>query len=109
MGLLDALGLGKAAKDEPSSLYGVDFIPDVLEGLSDMSIGELFRAQPHLRTVTTFIARMVATVSLHAYERQDDGGRIRVRDTDLGRNIQRQIDELRALLDAYRGGLIKER
>lgn len=35
--------------------------------------------------------------------------RIRVRDTDLGRNIQRQIDELRALLDAYRGGLIKER
>lgn len=35
--------------------------------------------------------------------------RIRVRDTDLGRNIQRQIDELTALLDAYRSGLIKER
>jgi fructose-1,6-bisphosphatase-3 len=35
--------------------------------------------------------------------------RIRVRDTDLGCNIQRQIDELRALLDAFRGGLIKER
>lgn len=35
--------------------------------------------------------------------------RIRVRDTDLGRDIQRQIDDLQALLDAYRGGLIKER
>lgn len=35
--------------------------------------------------------------------------RIRVRDTDLGRNIQRQIDELTALLDAYRTGLVKER
>ena len=89
MGLLDALGLGKAAKDEPSALYGVDFMPDVLEGLSDMSIGELFRAQPHLRTVTTFIARMVATVSLHAYERQDDGGRLRVRDTWLSEVIDK--------------------
>lgn len=35
--------------------------------------------------------------------------RIRVRDTDLGRNIERQIDELTALLDAYRSGLVKER
>jgi fructose-1,6-bisphosphatase-3 len=35
--------------------------------------------------------------------------RIRVRDTDLGCNIQRQIDELTALLDAYRSGLVKER
>ncbi|MER2600647.1 MAG: fructose-1,6-bisphosphatase [Caldilineales bacterium] len=35
--------------------------------------------------------------------------RIRVRDTDLGRNIQRQIDELNALLEAYRNGLIKEK
>lgn len=35
--------------------------------------------------------------------------RIRVRDTDLGRDIQRQIDDLTALLDAYRSGLIKER
>ena len=35
--------------------------------------------------------------------------RIRVRDTDLGRDIQRQIDDLKALLEAYRSGLIKER
>ncbi|MEZ4770154.1 MAG: fructose-bisphosphatase class III [Caldilineales bacterium] len=35
--------------------------------------------------------------------------RIRVRDTDLGRNIQGQIDDLQGLLAAYRAGLIKER
>lgn len=35
-------------------------------------------------------------------------GRIRVRDTDLGREIQERAGELSALLDAYRTGLIKE-
>ncbi len=34
--------------------------------------------------------------------------RIRVRDTDLGRNIQRQIDDLQSLVTAYRSGLIQE-
>ena len=34
--------------------------------------------------------------------------RMRVRDTDRGREIQEQIDELQALLNAYRKGLIKE-
>lgn len=34
--------------------------------------------------------------------------RMRVRDTDRGRLIQEQIDELHALLNAYREGLIKE-
>lgn len=34
--------------------------------------------------------------------------RKRVKDTDLGREIRQRIDELRALLDAYRAGLIKE-
>ena len=34
--------------------------------------------------------------------------RMRVRDTDRGREIQSQIDELQALLHAYREGLIKE-
>ena len=36
------------------------------------------------------------------------GRRIRVRDTDKGRQIQMQIKELRELLYAYRHGLIKE-
>jgi len=34
--------------------------------------------------------------------------RIRVKDTDLGRSIQRQIDDLQSLLAAYHSGLIQE-
>jgi fructose-1,6-bisphosphatase-3 len=34
--------------------------------------------------------------------------RMRVKDTDHGRRIQQEIEELRALLEAYREGLIKE-
>lgn len=34
--------------------------------------------------------------------------RIRVKDTDLGRTIQKQIDDLRTLVAAYRNGLIQE-
>jgi len=39
-------------------------------------------------------------------ERND--ARIRVKDTDLGRESQRQIDDLKSLLTAYRTGLIQE-
>jgi fructose-1,6-bisphosphatase-3 len=34
--------------------------------------------------------------------------RIRIRDTDLGRDIQLRVDDLRGLLNAYRTGLVKE-
>jgi fructose-1,6-bisphosphatase-3 len=34
--------------------------------------------------------------------------RIRVRDTNLGRSLQRQIDDLQSLLTAFRTGLIQE-
>jgi fructose-1,6-bisphosphatase-3 len=37
-----------------------------------------------------------------------NSGRIRIVDTDLGRDIQQHIQELDALLDAYRAGLIRE-
>ena len=36
------------------------------------------------------------------------GKRIRVKDTDKGRQLQTQIDELRQLLYAYRHGILKE-
>ena len=35
--------------------------------------------------------------------------RIRVRDTDVGRNIEKNINDLQKLLYAYRSGMIKER
>lgn len=80
MGLRDVLGLGKSATVDPGGEHPVEFMPGVFSDYRDMSAEALFREQPHLRTVTTFIARMVATVSLHLFERADDGGRLRVRD-----------------------------
>ena len=50
-------------------------------------------------------------IDIHSDTRLIERGvqRLRVGDTDLGRTIQRQIDELRRLLAAYRDGYIKER
>ena len=39
---------------------------------------------------------------------ETNDARIRVKDTDLGRSIQRQIEDLQSLLAAYRSGLIQE-
>ena len=39
---------------------------------------------------------------------EKDAARKHVKDTDLGREIQQRIDELKALVEAYRAGLIKE-
>ena len=44
--------------------------------------------------------------STDIFERLEN--RRRIVETDLGREIQKQIDDLRALLDAYRAGAIKE-
>lgn len=39
---------------------------------------------------------------------ENSTNRVMVKDTDLGKNLQRQIDDLKKLLYAYRGGFIKE-
>ncbi|MCF8605144.1 phage portal protein [Gordonia sp. HY442] len=44
---------------------------------------ELWATQPHLRTVVDFLARNIAQLGLHAFARQTDGGRERVRDGEL--------------------------
>jgi fructose-1,6-bisphosphatase III len=44
----------------------------------------------------------------HTQVLETNTARIRVKDTDYGQRIQKHIDELKALLNAYRAGLIKE-
>ncbi|APT93722.1 phage portal protein [Corynebacterium phocae] len=60
--------------------------------IDSMPVEELYKSQPHLRTVTDFIARQVSTVSLHVYKRAPDGGRIRVRNTELSRLMVKSSD-----------------
>lgn len=71
-----------------------EFLPaPLIDGLDDdfehLSVEELWREQPHLRTVTTFIARNVASISLHVYKRSSDGGRERIRDGVLPKLMQK--------------------
>ncbi|MDR1831328.1 MAG: fructose-1,6-bisphosphatase [Fusobacteriaceae bacterium] len=40
---------------------------------------------------------------------EDVKNRTRVRDTDIGRELQRQVNDLKKLLNAYKKGIIKER
>lgn len=45
----------------------------------------------------------------HSIEVERRATRMRVKDTDIGKTIQSQINELKKLLNAYRNGLIKEK
>ncbi|MGC5245382.1 phage portal protein [Gordonia sp. DT219] len=58
--------------------------PLTTEALSvlDKSVEDLWREQPYLRTVVTFLARNVAQLGLHTYRLGEDGGRERVRADD---------------------------
>lgn len=91
MGLLQTLGLTRSAYKEPApSEWASELDLSLLDAhVAELSIEDLWRQQPHLRTVTSFIGRMVATVSLHVYERADDGGRERVRDSYLTELVNR--------------------
>lgn len=56
------------------------------QDVDSMSVADLWREQPHLRTVTVFIAEQISSVSIHVYRREADGGRERVRPDDPDRN-----------------------
>ncbi|MFT9661150.1 phage portal protein [Mycobacteroides abscessus subsp. abscessus] len=57
----------------------------VLASVLDQPVEQLWREQPHLRTVVGFVARNVAQVGLQAFSREDDDGRRRLRDEPLAR------------------------
>ena len=47
--------------------------------VANMDVAELYRTQPHLRTVVGFLARNVSQLSLQQFERKGDNDRERVR------------------------------
>lgn len=93
MGLLDRFGLNRARyiAPEPDEL-AVPIFESIARNIDDMGVEQLWREQPHLRTVTDFIARSVASVNLHAYRHDDDGGRQRVRGEPVARLLKKAND-----------------
>ena len=65
----------------PNVTYGPDFQSRVL----GMSVEDLWRTQPYLRTVVTFLARNIAQLGLHSFERISDTDRRRLKDDALPR------------------------
>lgn len=68
------------AVSTPAGYELVTSFDSLFSQIDGMSIGEIYRTQPQLRTVVSFIARNVSQLGVHLYRRSDDGGRIRVRE-----------------------------
>jgi len=77
MGVLDTLSAMFTQRDGRSR---IDWLgPTFQSMILGLTPEELYRTQPHLRTVLSFVARNVAHLGLHAFERASDGNRERLR------------------------------
>lgn len=83
MGILKYFGLHPAKLTAPDPIeLAAPIFASLARDIDNMSVEQLWREQPHLRTVVDFIARNVSSVNLHLYRRTPDGGRERVRPDD---------------------------
>lgn len=84
MGFLQSIGLLPTATAVPEP---IDLVGPIFEAMKlstkTMTVERLWEDQPHLRTVTTFIARSIASLQLQAFHREADGGRERIRQGDV--------------------------
>lgn len=55
---------------------------------SSLTAAQMWESQPHFRTVVTFLARNIAQLGLHTFEREGQSDRQRNRDSVLARSIQ---------------------
>ena len=70
------------AMEDSEFTFAGPLLSRLAEDVDNMSVGDLWKAQPHLRTVTTFIAEQISSVGIHVYRREADDGRTRVRGDD---------------------------
>lgn len=54
-------------------------LDEYLKSVLSQPVEKLWREQPHLRTVVNFVARNIAQLGIHVFERDDEDGRNRVR------------------------------
>lgn len=82
MGLAAFFGFGAKAPTGASSGAAPDVTVD-LSGMRGQTVEKLWREQPNLRTVIGFLARNVAQLGLHSFEKSTEGNHVRVRDGAL--------------------------
>jgi HK97 family phage portal protein len=65
----------------PGDFYGAWMLSlSEHERILGMTPGEMWRTQPYLRTVVTFLARNIAQLGLQTFQRRDEVDRVRLRD-----------------------------
>jgi len=65
----------------PGDYYGSwQLSTEDYERILGLSPADMWRTQPYLRTVVTFLARNIAQLGLHTFQRKDENDRLRVRD-----------------------------
>lgn len=90
MGILQRLGFLPTAVSvpEPEGL-ALPILESLAASIDGFSVEQLWDSQPHLRTVTDFIARNIASIGVHVYRHAEDGGRERVRTGPLARLVKK--------------------
>lgn len=67
----------------------VDIGSTISDRVLGMSPAEVWRTQPHLRTVVTFMARNIAQCGLHTFQRVGETDRVRLRDGAIAATLAR--------------------
>jgi HK97 family phage portal protein len=74
----------------PNPLYrDVTYVDSATSSVLSMSAEQLWRTQPHLRTVVSFVARNIAQLGLQTFERVSETDRRRVRDDAVALTLAR--------------------
>lgn len=85
MGLASWFGFASASPS-PSIAYAAQSPISMMDlNVLGKSPEQLWREQPHLRTVVTFVARNIAQLGLHSFARTAEGDRLRLRDDPMPR------------------------
>lgn len=84
MGIRDAW----AALRNDTDWQFVEYGPTMARVLG-LSVEELFRSQPHLRTVVDFLQRNIAQLGLHVFQRVSETDRQRLRDDPIAQLLSR--------------------
>lgn len=93
MGLAAWLGFGPSRNlpDADQIQYPIQNL--IRDLVLDESPSELWATQPHLRLVVDFLARNIAQLGVHAYDRKSDGGREKQSGTELARVLRKPNPE----------------
>lgn len=86
MGWLDKLKRRLGFRGTPVYIGGVSYdLDEALHHVRGMTASQMYKTQPHLRTVVAFLGRNIAHLGLHAYRRIDATDR--ERDTTSGAGL----------------------